>query len=139
MKQDFVTMHLVDEEFPQFNRKSQGTLMFEKPEATLVISAMMDSIAKLKQQKFKLMVGAAFLHPQDRLNKKEGRKIALSRMKNVEFTVNLQHMYGFTSDAVFFVLEGIDQEAGAKYTITVKIYKDSRKLRVVGASMRSWE
>jgi hypothetical protein len=113
--------------------------MFEKPEATLVISAMMDSIAKLKQQKFKLMVGAAFLHPQDRLNKKEGRKIALSRMKNVEFTVNLQHMYGFTSDAVFFVLEGIDQEAGAKYTITVKIYKDSRKLRVVGASMRSWE
>ncbi len=138
MKQDFVTMHLVGEEFPHFNKKSQGTLVFEKPEAEFLLDVMSSQIKKLEQEKFDLKVGAAFLHPEDRLNRKVGRAMAMSRMKDVKFTVDM-HMYGIGSYATHLVLEGVDEALKAKYSITVKIYKDSRKLRVVGADMRSWE
>ena len=138
MKQDLVIMHLVGEEFPHFNKKSQGTLVFEKPEAEFLLDVMSSQIKKLEQEKFNLKVGAAFLHPKDRLNRKVGRAMAMARVKDVKFTVNM-HLYGIGQNATHLTLEGEDDVQKAKYSITVKIYKDSRKLRVVGAHMRSWE
>ena len=138
MKQDFVTMHLVGEEFPQFNKKSNGTLVFEKPEAEFLLDVYSTSIMRISQEKFDLKVGAAFLHPEDRLNRKVGRAMAMARLHDVKFTVE-SHLYGIGNDAIHLVLEGVDEALKAKYSITVKIYRDSRKLRVVGAHMRSWD
>lgn len=135
MKQDFVTMHLVGEEFPQFNKKSNGTLVFEKPEAEFLLDVMSTQIKKLAKEQFDLKVGASFLHPEDQLNRKVGRAMAMARMRDVKFTVDM-HTYGIGSDSTWLFLEGVDEVLKAKYSISVKIYKDSRKLRVVGAHMR---
>lgn len=138
MKTPIVTMHLVGEEFPQFNRKSNGTIVFEKPEPELLLSILAKSILRLSEETITLKIGASFLHPDDKLNRKTGRAMALSRMHDVNFTIG-HHTYGFTNDSLWLVLDGADETLKAKYSITVKIYKDSRKLRVMGVHMRSWE
>ena len=113
--------------------KGAGTVVLEEPDPETILSALQKQFKDLTIEQVTVKIGAAFLHPRDQLNKKEGRKIAISRMRDVQFKMMLGQ-YENMADALFIVLYGPDSVAGVHYSITCKIYRDDRKLRVMGAS-----
>ena len=92
---------------PGMNRKEIGTVVLEAPEAELVIKTFADQIQALDVRLVPVKIGAAFLYYKDQLNKKEGRKLAISRMKEIECTIEV-HDYQNMIDALYLVLRGVD-------------------------------
>lgn len=123
-----VTFYMRDQEFPKLMRKQNGTIVMESPNPISLLETYCLQIQSLRIQKFPLKIGAAFHHPDDKFIKKEGRKIAISRMENVDFTINCIERQ--TETELFLQLTGKTNK-GIMYYINTKIYADSRKLRVM--------
>lgn len=117
--------------------KSAGTVILEVPTSQMLLKAMVDYFTTLEIQTVPILIGGSFLHPKDQLNKKLGRKLATERIKCIQFTLEVGG-YQNMNDAVYLHLRGVDDSQQVHYGITVKIYRDSRALRVVGVTTRSW-
>lgn len=118
--------------------KTAGTVVIEEPKLDDLLVALSSSIITLEPKTISLSVGAAFLHPKDQLNKKEGRKIALSRMKRLNFNVLFPDSI-LGNESTYFGLQAEDKEGKIFYEVAVKVYRKSRKLRVMNVSTREWK
>ena len=118
--------------------KIAGTVVIEEPKLDDLLVALSSSIITLEPKTISLSVGAAFLHPKDQLNKKVGRKIALSRMKQLNFEAHFSDQ-SIGSESTYFGLRAEDKDSGVLYEVTVKVYHKSRKLRVMAVNTREWK
>jgi hypothetical protein len=106
--------------------KIAGTVVLEDPNVDVILDCAANRVKNLVPCNITVNVGAAFLHPKDQLNKKEGRKLALERMKPIDCSLEIRT----ESDGITVALHGIDNTLKVRYSIYCKVYNDSRKLRV---------
>lgn len=127
--------HLRKEEFPQFNRKANGTIVMYKPEVEFLLDLIAVQVKKLQQHSFDLEIGAAFQHPEDQFSKAEGRQLAASRLKKVKFVVD---SVAHRVDSLDITISGSDLSLDVSYRMKLRVYSDSRSIRVVCISMSEY-
>ena len=115
------------------SRRSAGTIVVELPEVEDLLNVFSKSIRTLEVKTFPVKIGATFLHHKDQLNKKKGRELAISRMKTLDFFIELYGQQN-SQEALWLNLYAYDAEYCARYSVLVKVYRDCRKLRIMGAS-----
>lgn len=113
-------------------RKAAGTVVLEQPDTEYVLRTLSSNVKNLVDDKIAINIGAAFLHGDDQMNKKAGRAMAIKRMAPVQFSIYMQVRKD--RQALWLSLEGIDVDLKVRYIVVVKIYRDDRKLRVMGVS-----
>ena len=120
--------------------KERSTVVLEKPHVLEILQEMRKQFTKscLQIPQITVNIGSSYVHPGDQFNKRLGRSLAQSRMKPVVCTIK-SGSYENMSDAIYLVLEGVDDEHQVKYDINVKIYRDSGEMRVMHVFTRSWE
>ena len=128
------------DEFPQYNKKTRSTVVFDKPHVLEVLQEMRRQFTKSSMQipKITVNIGCALAHPKDNFSRKVGIKLAESRIKPIEMEISSSLLHN-SSDAIELTLQGIDTEIKIHYSMKIKIYRDSGELRVMSCNTEDWQ
>ena len=110
-------------------RKRVGTIVLDRPLGSELLNAYANSILNVENPLIAINIGAAFVRWDDQLNKKVGRELAQSRMKPITFEVKLNRI---DDKAAWYHLVGKDADLGVQYTVTAKVYRGDKNLRIMG-------
>lgn len=130
---DLQYFHNNNEQWDGYDRPSKSTMAIVKLDPEAILATLRASFASLEKPIIPVIFGVAFCHPKDQYERRTGRQIALGNLKELMFELDLRNTYGFTDDALWISLRSFEQKTQTSYTITIKIYKDSKRLRIVGA------
>lgn len=119
--------------------KETSTVVLQKPEVNEIFQELRKQFTKscMKLPKLVVNIGGAFVHEKDSFNKKLGRKLAESRIKPIEMSIEVGD-YQTNEEAIYIVLRGVDSQLEASYTVTMKVYRDSGDARIMAVNTRSW-
>jgi hypothetical protein len=108
-----------------------GTVVFTAPSSAELLNEIVRSYRELTEAKIVVNIGAAFLHPDDQLNKKKGVQLATARLKPLTFKINCGAVYDF-SPTLSVNLDAVDEDMNVSYRIDIEVHKTARTLKVLG-------
>jgi hypothetical protein len=119
--------------------KETSTVILEKPDVREIFQELRKQFtpSQMTIPKIVVNVGGAFCNKGDAFNKDLGRRLANTRVKPVEMRIEISE-YQNHKEAIHLRLIGVDSELEVQYTLELKVYRDSKALRVMKAYTRSW-
>ena len=105
------------------------TLAYLQPDFKSLLRKYIKAIEALETPVVPLTVGFAIVHPEDHFVKRVGRKLAETKLDIKEFNMQV------TDHEDFYYFSFTREENRLEYSISAKLYKDSKKFRITNVTV----
>lgn len=114
------------QQYYTYKNKQFGTIALSPPDEKQ-LAALVQNTARSYSSDFIMMtIGASFLHHEDQFCRKTGRVLATSRLAPIPFHLS---SIEFIKEGGALKLIGVDNILKVRYTVKIKVYADSKKVR----------
>lgn len=116
------------QQYYTYKNKQFGTVAFSPPDEKQMAALVQNTARSYSSDFVMVTIGASFLHDDDQFCRKTGRILATSRLAPIPFYLNTIE---FIAEGAALKLIGVDNILKVRYTMKIKVYSDSNKVRFI--------